>query len=133
MPYCTYTDPEISQVGPNEVELNAKGVKFDTYTKHFAHNDRALTESNDGLWKIHTEKGKDKIIGATLVGGPAGDLIVNVTMAMYNNLGLKAMGACVHPYPTYAEGFRNMADDFNRTKLTPTTKGLLRGLIDHHL
>lgn len=45
MPYCTYTDPEVAQVGPNQVELEQKGIKFDTYTKDFGHNDRALTES----------------------------------------------------------------------------------------
>ena len=61
-------------------------------------------------YKIHCKKGTDEIIGATLVGGPAGDLIVNVTNSMYNKIGLKNMGACVHPYPTYAEAFRNMAD-----------------------
>lgn len=133
LPYCTYTHPEIAQVGPNEVELKKAGTPYDTYTKHLSHNDRALTESESGKWKIHVKKGTDEILGATLVGGPAGDVIVNVTAAMFNNIGLKKMGACVHPYPTYAEGFRNMADDFNRTKLNPTTKGLLRGLIDYHL
>ena len=49
---------------------------------------------------------------------------------MYNKIGLKKMGECVHPYPTYAEGFRKMADAFNRTKLKPSTKSLLRGLLD---
>jgi len=73
-----------------------------------------LCESNEGLYKIHTKKGTDEIIGSTLVGGPAGDLIVNVTAAMHNNIGLKKLGECVHPYPTYAEAFRKMADDFNR-------------------
>ena len=48
---------------------------------------------------------------------------------MYNNIGLKKMGECVHPYPTYAEAFRKMADDYNRTRLGPTTKTLIRGIL----
>lgn len=68
-------------------------------------------------------------MGATLVGGPAGDLIVNVTSAMFNNTGLSKMGGCVHPYPTYADCFKAMADAFNRTKLNPTSKSLIRGII----
>jgi hypothetical protein len=48
---------------------------------------------------------------------------------MHNKIGLKKLGECVHPYPTYAEAFRKMADDFNRKALTPGTKSLLRGII----
>lgn len=130
LPYATYTHPEVAQVGYNEVQLKKQGIAYDTYSADFSHNDRALCESNDGLYKIHCKKGTDTIIGATLVGGPAGDLIVNVTCAMHNNIGLKKMGECVHPYPTYAEAFRKMADDFNRAQLRPGVKSLIRGLLD---
>jgi hypothetical protein len=65
-----------------------------------------------------------------LIGGPAGDLIVNITSAMFNGIGLSKMGACVHPYPTYADCFKGMADAFNRTKLNSTTKSLIRGVIN---
>jgi pyruvate/2-oxoglutarate dehydrogenase complex dihydrolipoamide dehydrogenase (E3) component len=54
------------------------------------------------------------------VGGPAGDLIVDVATAMFNGIGLSKLGGCVHPYPTYVEAFRGMADAYNRTKLRPT-------------
>ena len=106
LPYCTYTHPEIAQVGPTKVVLDEKKIEYDVYEFNLNENDRAICESEKGLYKIFTKKGKDVILGATLVGGPAGDLIVNVTAAMHNGIGLKNLGACVHPYPTYAECFR---------------------------
>jgi len=60
--------------------------------------------------KIHTEAGTDKMLGATLVGGSAGDMISQITSAMYNGTGLSKMGACVFPYPTYAESFKHLSD-----------------------
>jgi len=81
--------------------------------------------------KIHTKQGSDEILGATLVGGPAGDMISQITTAMYNGLGLSAMGACVYPYPTYAESFRHLADQYNRKRLVPLSEELLLGLRKH--
>ena len=75
LPYCTYTTPEIASVGKNEISLKAAGIEYDTYAKNLGHNDRAICESANGIYKIYTRKGKDEILGATLVGGPAGDLI----------------------------------------------------------
>lgn len=106
------------------------GIPFDSYSKGFEHNDRALCDSKKGHYKIYTKKGTDQILGATLVGGPAGDLIGNVSCAMFNNIGLSKMGGAVYPYPTYAESFRAMADAYNRTKLKPSVKSLIRGLLD---
>ena len=129
LPYCTYSDPEVAQVGLNEVQLKEQSIPYDVYQRSFDHLDRALCEGKQGLYKIFCKKDSDKIIGATLVGGPAGDLIVNVTAAMHNDIGLSKLGACVHPYPTYAEVFRGMADAFNKTKLRPSVKSLIRGLL----
>lgn len=64
--------------------------------------------------KIHTKKGSDEIIGATLVGGSAGDMISHITTAMFNGIGLSQLGRCVYPYPTYAESFRHLADQYNK-------------------
>lgn len=55
---------------------------------------------------------------------------MNVTSAMVNGTGLSKLGGCCHPYPTYAEAFRAMADKFNRTKLKPAVKSLIRGLLE---
>lgn len=99
------------------------------YTRHFDHNDRALTESQEGLYKLLTKKGSDEILGATLCGGPAGDLIGLISSSMHNKIGLSKMGAAVFPYPTYAEIFRQMADAYKKSTMGPSTKGMLRRLI----
>jgi len=78
---------------------------------------------------IYCKKGTDTVLGATFVGGPAGDMISVVSVGMKNGLGLAKLGECIYPYPTYAEGIRNMADAFNKTKLTGTTKSFLRTLM----
>mmetsp|Transcript_1235 Transcript_1235/g.1422 ORF Transcript_1235/g.1422 Transcript_1235/m.1422 type:complete len:260 (-) Transcript_1235:61-840(-) len=130
LPYCTYTDPEISQVGLNEVQLKAQGIAYDTYQRSYDHLDRAICEGQTGHIKVHCKKGTDQILGSTMVGGPAGDMIVHVTQAMTNNMGLKDLGNCVHPYPTHIEAFRGMSDAFNRTKLKPSVKSLIRGLLE---
>lgn len=129
LPYCTYTDPEVASVGMNEQALKAANIQYDVYAKNFDHNDRALCESANGLYKVYTVRGKDKILGATLVGGPAGDLISIITIAMFNKIGLRQLGACVYPYPTYAEIFKQMGDAYGRTILTPNTKEFLKKLV----
>lgn len=60
--------------------------------------------------KIHVEKGGDKILGASIVGGPAGEMIMILTSGMYNGLGLSKIGACVYPYPGWAEGIKHLSD-----------------------
>lgn len=90
--------------------------------------DRALCEGKYGIMKIHTKEGTDEILGATLVGGSAGDMISQITSAMYNKVGLAKMGGCVYPYPTYAESFRHLHDQFNRKKFGPAEKSLVPGL-----
>jgi len=75
LPACTYTDPEIASVGLNEQSLKAKNIEYDVYTKFFDRCDRAICESKRGIYKVYCAKGTDKILGATLVGGPAGDMI----------------------------------------------------------
>lgn len=88
LPACTYTDPEIAAVGQNEAALIKSGIKYEVYQKYFDKCDRAICESNRGFYKVYCQEGTDKILGATLVGGPAGEMINQVTMAMVNNIGL---------------------------------------------
>ena len=79
IPYCTYTDPEVAHVGMNEKMLFQRGIEFDKYEKQFEHADRALCDGVSGVYKVFCAKGTDEILGATLVGGPAGDMIANIT------------------------------------------------------
>jgi pyruvate/2-oxoglutarate dehydrogenase complex dihydrolipoamide dehydrogenase (E3) component len=110
LPQTTYTDPEISRVGFSSRELKAKGIEFDTFTKFYERLDRAHCEGKSGMMKILTEKGSDKILGAVVVGGPAGELIMTLTSGMHNGLGLGQIGACVYPYPSWAEGIKHLSD-----------------------
>ena len=88
--------------------------------------DRAILDGEtEGFVKIHTLKGKDKILGATIVARHAGDMIGEVVLAMKYNIGLGKVSSVIHPYPTQAEAIRKVGDMYNRTRLTPTIKGLM--------
>lgn len=125
MPWCTYTDPEIAHVGIYEREAKTKGIDLDTYSIPLNRVDRAIADGEtDGFVKIHTKKGTDKILGATIVASHAGEMISEVTLAMVGNIGLKSLSNVIHPYPTQAEAIRKAAEAYNRTRLTPFVKKL---------
>ncbi len=88
LPWTTYTDPEISHVGKYGYELDSLNIEYDTWTKFYERLDRAHCEGKSGMIKILTKKGTDEILGATAVGGPAGELIMILTTGMHNGLGL---------------------------------------------
>ena len=125
IPWATYTSPEIAHVGLYEHEAHEQGLELDTYVQEFADVDRAILEGEtEGFAKVHTAKGRDKILGATIVAHHAGDMISEVTLAMNAGIGLKAIGGTIHPYPTQAEAIRKLGDQYNRTRLTPFVKSL---------
>ncbi len=110
---------------PNETPRST-GVAIDTYVQPFSEVDRAILDGQEeGFVKVHTRRGTDRIVGATIVAEHAGDLISEITLAMQNGLGLSQIGATIHPYPTQAEAIRKLGDQFNRTKLTPNSKKIL--------
>lgn len=126
IPWCTYTSPEIAHVGLNEQDARAQGIELDTYLQHFANIDRAiLAGETEGFVKVQTKKGTDRILGATIVGPHAGDLISEITLAMTHGLGLQKLGSTIHPYPTHAEAIRKLGDQYQRTRLTPLIRVLL--------
>jgi pyruvate/2-oxoglutarate dehydrogenase complex dihydrolipoamide dehydrogenase (E3) component len=125
VPWCTYTEPEIAHVGMYAHEAAKQGVEVDTYTRHLNEVDRAILDGQtDGFVKIHTEKGKDRLIGATIVAAHAGDMISEISVAMAGKVGLGALGNVIHPYPTQAEAIKQTGDAFNRARLTPKIKWL---------
>lgn len=119
LPWTTYTEPEISHVGKYQWELE-KETAFDTFTKFHQRTDRAICEGKEGFIKIHVKKGTDEILGASAAGGPAGELIMILASGMHNGLGLSKIGDGVYPYPSWAEGIKHLADQYNRT--LPKTK-----------
>jgi pyruvate/2-oxoglutarate dehydrogenase complex dihydrolipoamide dehydrogenase (E3) component/uncharacterized membrane protein YdjX (TVP38/TMEM64 family) len=115
LPWVTFTDPELARIGYTETEAEAKSVKYEVFTFPMVRSDRAQTEgATDGFTKILCAKGSDRIIGATIVGSRAGEMIGEVALAMRNGLGMKAILRTVHPYPTYSEALRFAAGDWQR-------------------
>jgi pyruvate/2-oxoglutarate dehydrogenase complex dihydrolipoamide dehydrogenase (E3) component len=123
IPWCTYTDPEVAHVGLSEDEAGKKGIEVQTFVKSLSEVDRAVVdEEAEGFVKIHVKKGTDRILGATIVARHAGEMISEVTTAMAGRMGLGALAAVIHPYPTQAEAIRQTGDLYNRTRLTPRLK-----------
>ena len=130
VPWCTYTDPEVAHVGLYERQAKDRGIEVETFTKAFEENDRALTESRaEGFVRVHVKKGTDRILGATLVGPHAGDMVSEISTAMAGKVGLGTLANTIHPYPTLAEAIKHVGDEYNRTRLTPFTAGILRHIL----
>ncbi len=120
VPWCTYTDPEIAQVGLSEPEARARGIAVTTFQQALAKVDRAVTDdATEGFVKIHVRAGTDVIVGATVVARNAGDLISELSVAIAGRVGLGRLAGVIHPYPTQAEAIRKCGDLYNRTRLTP--------------
>jgi pyruvate/2-oxoglutarate dehydrogenase complex dihydrolipoamide dehydrogenase (E3) component len=130
LPWCTFTEPEIAHVGKYEHELQSEGVEYQTFTRQFSTLDRAICESvKKGFIKVHVKKGGKEILGATAVGGPAGDMISQFTMAMENSLDISQVGAAVAMYPSYGDGIKSLTDQWRRTQLTPFASKVLKKII----
>ncbi|PKF81546.1 dihydrolipoyl dehydrogenase [Vibrio sp. vnigr-6D03] len=110
MPAATYTTPEVARVGINESEAKAKGINYEVSTYGIDDLDRAITDGADiGFIKVITPKGKDTILGVTIVGHGAGELLAEFTLAMKYNLGLNKILGTIHPYPTMSEAAKYTA------------------------
>jgi pyruvate/2-oxoglutarate dehydrogenase complex dihydrolipoamide dehydrogenase (E3) component len=126
IPWATYTSPEIAHVGLYEKEAKDKGIAVDTFTQELSKVDRAILDGEtEGFVRVHVRKGTDEIVGATVIAAHAGDLIGELTLAIKGKLGLKTIGATIHPYPTQAEAIRKTGDLYNRARLTPFVKKLM--------
>jgi pyruvate/2-oxoglutarate dehydrogenase complex dihydrolipoamide dehydrogenase (E3) component/uncharacterized membrane protein YdjX (TVP38/TMEM64 family) len=125
IPWCTYTDPEVAHVGLSESAAQKKGIAIQAFVKPLSEVDRAILDGEEeGFVKILVKAGTDKILGATIVARHAGEMISEVSTAMAGRVGLGALAAVIHPYPTQAEAIRQTGDLYNRTRLTPGLKRL---------
>ncbi|OOF09415.1 dihydrolipoyl dehydrogenase [Salinivibrio sp. PR5] len=110
MPSATYTSPEVARVGINEKEAKANQQEVEVTYYGIDDLDRAIADGNDhGFIKVLTPKGKDTILGVTIVGEHAGDLLAEFTLAMRHGLGLNKILGTVHPYPTMSEAVKYTA------------------------
>lgn len=119
VPWCTYTQPEIAHVGLYEdAAKETYGDALETFQQDFAEIDRSILEGHtEGFVKVHAVKGR--IVGATIVGEQAGDLISELTVTMQAGMKLGSLASVIHPYPTAAEAIRRLGDAYNRTRFTP--------------
>jgi pyruvate/2-oxoglutarate dehydrogenase complex dihydrolipoamide dehydrogenase (E3) component len=130
VPWATYTDPEVAHVGLYEKDLEEQNMEYATFTREFSDVDRGIVDGEtEGFVKIHVKKGTDQIMGATIVGSHAGDMISEITVAMQSGMGLGKLANVIHPYPTAAEAIRQCGDAYNRSRLTPTVKGIFNRLM----
>jgi len=115
IPWVTYTEPEVAQVGLTEAMAAERNLDIEVTMYKLAELDRALTESStEGFVKVITAKGKDKILGATIVGAHAGEMITEFTLAMKHGLGLNKILSTIHPYPTWMEANKFAAGVWKR-------------------
>ncbi|MGE3289785.1 MAG: FAD-dependent oxidoreductase [Geminicoccaceae bacterium] len=109
-PVVIYTDPEIARVGLSETEARDRGIRYELTRYDLAELDRAIVdEANEGFVQVLTVPGKDRILGVTLVGARAGDMLTEWVLTMRNRLGLKAVLRTIHPYPGWMEANRAVA------------------------
>ncbi len=104
LPAATFTDPEVGRVGLNEQEAREQGIDYEVTTYDMAELDRAIADGNaHGFVKVLTVPGKDRVLGATIVGHNAGELITSYTTAIRHSLGMNKLLSTIHPYPTWTE------------------------------
>ena len=121
IPWATFIDPEIARVGINEQEAIEQGIDYEITRFDFEELDRAITDSAaNGFIKVITPKGKDKILGVTIVSEHAGDLIAEFVLAMKHGLGLNKILGTIHSYPTWAEGNKYAAGEWKRNHAPET-------------
>jgi pyruvate/2-oxoglutarate dehydrogenase complex dihydrolipoamide dehydrogenase (E3) component len=130
IPWATFTDPEVARVGLNEADAKAQGVPFEVTRYGIDDLDRAIADSAAHGWvKVLTVPGKDRILGVTIVGVHAGDLLAEYVLAMKYGLGLNKILGTIHTYPTLAEANRYAAGEWKRAH---APQGLLKWVAKFH-
>ena len=120
IPWATFSDPEVARVGLSETEARAKGIPFEVTRYGIDDLDRAIADgSAHGFVKVLTVPGKDRILGVTIVGEHAGDLLAEFVLAMKHGLGLNKILGTIHIYPTLAEANKYAAGEWRRAHVNP--------------
>ncbi|MGA1318351.1 MAG: FAD-dependent oxidoreductase, partial [Rubrivivax sp.] len=115
IPWATFTDPEVARVGLSEAEATAQGIAFEVTRYGIDDLDRAIADGTaHGFVKVLTVPGKDRILGVTIVGEHAGDLLAEYVLAMKHGLGLNKILGTIHTYPTLSEANKYAAGQWKR-------------------
>ena len=130
IPWSTFTDPEVARVGLNEQEAKEQDIAYEVVSYGIDDLDRAIADSEaHGFVKVLTRPGKDKILGVTIVGEHAGDLIAEFVLAMKHGIGLNKILGTIHIYPTMAEANKYVAGVWKREH---APQGVLKWLGKYH-
>jgi pyruvate/2-oxoglutarate dehydrogenase complex dihydrolipoamide dehydrogenase (E3) component/uncharacterized membrane protein YdjX (TVP38/TMEM64 family) len=115
IPWATFTDPEVARVGLSETEAQEQGIDHEVTTYRLDGLDRAIADGVDyGFVKVLTSPGKDRILGATIVGAHASEMIAEFVLAMKHGLGLNKLLGTIHIYPTFAEANKFAAGEWKK-------------------
>ncbi len=126
IPWATFTEPEVARVGLSEDEAQAQGIDYEVTKYDIGDLDRAIADgAAHGFVKVLTRPGKDQILGATIVGAEAGNLVAEFVLAMKHKLGLNKLLGTIHIYPTMMEANKYAAGNWKRAH---APQGLLRPL-----
>lgn len=130
--WTTFTDPELAHLGGTEADMKRNGMAYSVYRFPFAQLDRAVTDSDTtGIVKVLANRW-GRILGVSILGAHAGEMIGEYALAMQNGVTLGKVSSTIHPYPTYVLGNRRAADQFMMAKLTPGMVRWLRRLFGLH-
>jgi pyruvate/2-oxoglutarate dehydrogenase complex dihydrolipoamide dehydrogenase (E3) component/uncharacterized membrane protein YdjX (TVP38/TMEM64 family) len=120
IPWATFTDPEVARVGLSESEAIARNIPYEVTRYDIDDLDRAIADgTTSGFVKVLTVPGRDRILGVTLVGAHAADLIAEFVLAMKHGLGLGKILGTIHIYPTLAEANKYAAGAWRRAHVNP--------------
>ena len=130
VPWATFTDPEVGRVGLNELEAAEQGIAVEVTRYDISDHDRALADGEGhGFVKVLTPPGSDRILGATIVGYHAGELINEFVLAMKHGLGLNKILGTIHIYPTLGESNKFVAGEWRKAR---KPEGLLNWVERYH-
>jgi len=119
VPWVTFTDPEVARVGLNETEAKEKKIPYEVSVYGIDDLDRAIADGEaEGMVKVLTRPGTDRILGATIAGEHAGEILAEVVAAMRHGIGLKGILGTIHAYPTVAEANKYAAGVWRRSRVT---------------
>jgi pyruvate/2-oxoglutarate dehydrogenase complex dihydrolipoamide dehydrogenase (E3) component len=117
VPWTTFTDPEVARVGLNELEAREQHIEYDVTRYGIDDLDRAIADGEaHGFIKVLTEPGKDRILGVTIVGYHAAELLAEYALAMKHGIGLNKILGTIHVYPTLSEANKFVAGEWRKAR-----------------
>jgi pyruvate/2-oxoglutarate dehydrogenase complex dihydrolipoamide dehydrogenase (E3) component len=123
IPWCTYTSPEVAHVGMTHRDAQKRASEIATFTRELAETDRSILDGEtEGFVRIHVDKRKGRLMGATMVGAHAGESIGEAVLAIKQHLKVGDLSGVIHPYPTQAEALKRAADLQLRSRLSPRVR-----------